>query len=253
MNRCSPRGVACLAAIIAVYHAVPASAATSADAKKLSVATYRCRSLAELVSCDAALNMRPNDPELLMAEADALMKHRRPGEAIGVYRNALKWGASAELVGTDIAAAQVQRKVMVDACQSNAGETGERACEGAWLPGAPDEVALFKRRGLLLRELHHADEALSAYMAAARLAPQDRNVARAVLDLSAGHRYDAATLLARGSALLTLSRPAEASVEFKRALRLAPNLAEAKLRLRIAERAIPPQAAGNSAGGGDIG
>ena len=34
---------------------------------RLSLATSRCTTLGEVVSCDAALNMKPNDPDLLVA------------------------------------------------------------------------------------------------------------------------------------------------------------------------------------------
>jgi tetratricopeptide (TPR) repeat protein len=79
-------------------------------------------------------------------------------------------------------------------------------------------------------------------MAAARLAPRDRDVARAVVALSGStERSDAPTLTARGAALMTLGRPADAILSFREALRLAPDFADAKARLRIAEGTLASQ------------
>jgi tetratricopeptide (TPR) repeat protein len=218
----------------------------SVEGSVLSLAIFRCTNFADLVSCYAALNMRPNDPALLIAEADALTQLKRPGEAIGVYRNSLRQGASPDIVNPKIAVAQSQRHSFLVVCETQVGEAAESACESAWLPGAPDEVTVFKRRGLLLQSDDQPSAALDAYMAAARLGPRDRNVARAVVSLSASvDRKDASTLAARGAALMTLGHPAEGAASLREALQLEPDLAEAKARLRIAERSLPP--AGNSA------
>jgi tetratricopeptide (TPR) repeat protein len=150
--------------------------------------------------------MKPNDADLLLAEADVLIQLKRPGEAIGVYRNAQRAGAHEGLVKQKIVAAQFQRQALVRTCLTQAGDVGIRACESAWLPGAPDEVVMFKRRGLLLQDGSPA-AALDAYMSAARLAPRDREAARAVVHLSAGlGAKGAAILTARGAALMTLDR-----------------------------------------------
>jgi tetratricopeptide (TPR) repeat protein len=192
-----------------------AAAATAADtrvAETLAVAIQRCTQLSELVSCDAALSMKPNDADLLIAEADVLVQLKRPGEAIGVYRNAQRAGAHEDLVKQKIIAAQLQRQTLVRTCMTQAGDFGIRACESAWLPGAPDEVAMFKRRGLLLQDGSPA-AALDAYMSAARLAPRDRDAARAVVNLSGSlDAKGAAILTARGAAVITLRRPQDAAV-----------------------------------------
>jgi tetratricopeptide (TPR) repeat protein len=231
-------------AILAVAAAVAAACAVSAPVSqessaaqaRLDAASSRCIEFSELVSCAAALSMHPNDPHLLVAEGDALVQLRRPGEAIGVYRNAVKSGAAQDEVGPKIAVAQGQRLAVLHECETETGATAERACQAAWLPGAPDEVTVFKRRGLLLQNDNRPDASLDAYLAAARLAPRDRDVARAVVASSGGmDRADAPTLTARGTALLTLGRPAEAIPFLRAALRLAPDYAAAKARLRTAE------------------
>jgi len=212
---------------------------SSAAHARLDAAASRCIELSELISCAAALSMQPNDPRLLVAEGDALVQSRRPGEAIGVYRNAVKSGAAQDEVGPKIAVAQGQRLSVLHECETETGAAAERACQSAWLPGAPDEVMVFKRRGLLLQNDNRPDASLDAYLAAARLAPRDRDVARAVVASSGGtDRPDASTLTARGAALLTLGRPAEAIPFLREALRLAPDYAAAKVRLRTAEGAL---------------
>jgi tetratricopeptide (TPR) repeat protein len=206
---------------------------------RLDAAVSRCTKFSELVSCAAALGMRPNDPRLLVAEGDALVQSRRPGEAIGVYRNAIKSGAVQDSVDPKIAVAQAHRRSLLHECETEAGAAAERACESAWLPGAPDEVMVFKRRGLLLQNDNHPGASLDAYLAAARLAPRDRDVARAVVALSGStDRSDAPTLTARGAALMTLGRPVDAILPLREALRLAPDYAGAKVRLRMAEGAV---------------
>ena len=202
----------------------------------LSRASFRCAKLADVNSCDEALNMNPDDPELLIAKADALVQLNRPGEAIGIYRGALPASANREALNAKIALAESQRQTFLDACETKAGDAARRACESAWLPGAPDEVTVFKRRGLLLQADNQPSPALDAYMAAARLDPDDRSVAQAILSLSdSTGRQDALTLAARGRALIALGRPSEAREPLLQALRLAPDLAEAKNQLRIAK------------------
>jgi tetratricopeptide (TPR) repeat protein len=226
------------------------AAATAADtrvAETLAVATQRCTQLAELVSCDAALSMKPNDADLLVAEADVLVQLKRPGEAIGVYRNALRAGAHDNVVKQKIASAQIQRQTLIKVCLTQAGDVGVRACESAWLPGATDEVAMFKRRGLLLQD-ESPTAALDAFMSAARLAPRDRDVARAVVSLSGSLDAKGATILtARGAALLTLHRSQDAAIALRQAVKLAPDLVEARTLWRQSEQAVAKQA--NAAAG----
>jgi tetratricopeptide (TPR) repeat protein len=201
----------------------------------LSRAAFRCAKLADVSACDDALSMKPDDPELLVAKADSLMQLKRLGEAIGTYRNALPTAADREAVNAKIALAESQRRTFLDTCETKIGDAALRACESAWLPGAPDEVTVFRRRGLLLQTDNRLSSALDAYMAAARLDPGDHSAALAIVSLSdSTGRQDAATLAARGRALMALGRPSEALEPLRQALRLVPDLAEAKAELRLA-------------------
>ena len=228
--------------------AVSGRAAAGREEPRLSRAVARCTRQAELIACDEALSLKPNDPDLLVAEGDALVQMRRPGEAIGVYRNALRLAARPDVVNPKVAAAQSQRGEYLAICMARLGTLAERACESAWLPGAPDEVALFKRRGLLLRLDNQPAAALDAYMAAARLRPADREVARSVVDLSGGPgRKDPPIWTARGSALMTLGRRSAGLACWREALRSAPDFAPAKVQLRLAERAAAIESAAQAA------
>jgi tetratricopeptide (TPR) repeat protein len=232
---------------ILIALALCALAARSAEPRgggELSRAASRCTQLAELIACSVALNGKPNDPDLLVAEADALVRLNRPGEAIGVYRNALTVAARPDAVDPKIDRAQSLRQSLLETCLAGTGEAAEHACASAWLPGAADEVTVFKRRGLLLQGMGQPSAALDAYLAAARLRPRDRSVAYAIVKLSGSVRAkDAGSLTALGSAQLTLGHPAEALEPLRQALRLAPDLATAKERLRVAERTIAANAA----------
>jgi tetratricopeptide (TPR) repeat protein len=224
----------------------------------LSRAAFRCTKLADVNSCDDALNMKPNDPELLIAKADALVQVKRPGEAIGIYRTALPVSADREAVNAQIALAESQRRTFLDTCETKTGDAAMRACESAWLAGAPDEITVFKRRGMLLQADNQLSPALNAYMAAARLDPNDHSVALAIVSLSdSTGRQDALTLAARGRALIALGHPSEALEPLRQALRLAPDLVEAKAELRLATlsskptRVERPTADGNGGSAGD--
>jgi tetratricopeptide (TPR) repeat protein len=214
----------------------------------LSRATFRCAKLADVNSCDEALNVKPDDPELLVAKADTLVHLNRPGEAIGIYRSALPVSANREELNAKIALAESQRNTFLDTCETKTGEAARRACGSALLPGAPDELTVFRRRGLLLQDDNQPSQALDSYMAAARLDPRDRSVALAIVSLSdSTQRQDALTLAARGRALMALGRPAQALEPLRQALRLAPELAEAKNQLRIAQESPAGDRAGRAA------
>ncbi|HUX72430.1 MAG TPA: tetratricopeptide repeat protein [Steroidobacteraceae bacterium] len=224
--------------LLASAEASPGVPNGAAPQRRLSQAIFDCTERSQLIACDDAMHLKPGDPALLIAEADTLVRLQRPGEAIGVYRNALRLGAEGAIVNEKIAGAEIKRRALLAICTATHGEAGLRACESAWLPGAPDEGDLFKRRAALLQAAGRKSAALSAYLEAARLRPQDPDVARAIVALSdRAADPDAALLTARGAALLKLNRPAEAIAVLRRALALAPDLKSATMQLRVAQRA----------------
>jgi cytochrome c-type biogenesis protein CcmH/NrfG len=63
----------------------PSPEAAAAAAKRDST---RCVMQAELDACNDAIRRNPSDPELLVALADALVRAKRPADALRHYRRA---------------------------------------------------------------------------------------------------------------------------------------------------------------------
>jgi cytochrome c-type biogenesis protein CcmH/NrfG len=63
----------------------PSPEATAAAAKRDAT---RCVMQAELDACNDAIRRNPSDPELLVALADALVRAKRPADALRHYRRA---------------------------------------------------------------------------------------------------------------------------------------------------------------------
>lgn len=211
------------------------------DAAKLSHNLLRCSRLGDLEACDQALARQPGDPQIQLAKADALVKAKRPADALSAYRRARELAPDDATIEQKIAAAETQRRALAETCQSATGETALQACQFALLPGNDDEFAIRKRSGILLQASSQPAAALDSYIAANLLRHGDRSVALAIVALSA-ERKDALTLAARGSALLTLGRALDALTPLKQALSLSPDLPEAKTLLPQAERLAQTEA-----------
>jgi Flp pilus assembly protein TadD len=63
----------------------PSPESAAATAKRDST---RCATQADLDACNDAIRRHPSDPDLLVALADALMRAKRPADAIRHYRRA---------------------------------------------------------------------------------------------------------------------------------------------------------------------
>ena len=53
---------------------------------QLKRSAFRCSTLADLDACGQALQQKPDDPTLLVAQGDALLHAKRPADALGRYR-----------------------------------------------------------------------------------------------------------------------------------------------------------------------
>jgi Flp pilus assembly protein TadD len=71
---------------MAAWSAEPSSPEAAAAAAKRD--STRCVTLADLDACNDAIRRKPSDPELLVALADALVRAKRPADAIRHYRRA---------------------------------------------------------------------------------------------------------------------------------------------------------------------
>jgi tetratricopeptide (TPR) repeat protein len=210
----------------------------AAEDAKLSRAAFRCDKLTDVAACDEALALRPNDVSLLLAKGTALQQLKRPSEAILVYRNAAAGGGRSEPLAAKLAQAEVQRQGLLTTCNDSGGDQALHACEAGLLRGSADEPAVLRRLAILLQDDNQPARALDYYMALARVSPGDPGAALAIVSLSdSTGRRDPVTLQARGSALLALKRPADAVAPLKEAIRLAPELADARAKLKVAELA----------------
>lgn len=213
------------------------------EAAKLSHNLLRCTRLGDIEACDQALARQPDDSQVQLAKADALLQAKRPGEALSAYRRAHELNPGDAGIEQKIAAAQAQRRAFLDSCQNGTGQSALQACQGALVPGNDYEFAVRKRIGMLLQASNQPAAALDSYIAANMLQQGDRSVALAIIALSANTgRKDALTLAARGSALLTVGRALDALAPLKQALALSPDLPEAKTQLVQAERLAKAEA-----------
>ncbi|MGH8242628.1 MAG: hypothetical protein ACRETY_04685, partial [Steroidobacteraceae bacterium] len=173
------------------------------EAAKAQRNLLRCAQLSDLEACDDALKERPNDPKILAAQGDALMKAGRPAEAAVAYRRAAAIEPANSTLRARITTAEEQRGRLAAECNAGTGAAAVQACDAALVRGAADEFAIQRRKGLLLQGMGESSRGLDAYIAADSVKSGDRSVALAIVSLTDdGKRHDAMALAARGSALL---------------------------------------------------
>lgn len=207
------------------------------QAAKLSHNLLRCSKLADIEACDTALALKPDDPQILISKADALLKAKRPTDALEVYERARALAPGDATLTQKIAAAESLSGELVNTCMNGAGTAALQACESALVHGSKNEFAVLTRIGTLQQTANQSSAALDSYIAAGLLQPNDRSVALSIVALSASTgRKDAFALAARGSALLTLGRALDALTPLKQALALSPDLPKTKAQLARAER-----------------
>ena len=207
------------------------------EAAKAQRSMLRCAQLSDLTACDEALKGRPNDPQILAAKGDALLKASRPAEAAVAYRRAAELDPGNRAFAVRIATAEEQRARLVSECNAGKGGSAVGACDAALIRGAPDEFSIQKRKGLLLQGMGESSRALDAFIAADTVKSGDRSVALAIVSLTEdGKQLDAMALAARGSALLTLGRGRDAAAALRQARALAPGLPDLNRKLAAAER-----------------
>ncbi len=197
----------------------------------------RCRQLADIAACDAALQTNPDDVGLLLAKGDALLAAERPAQATLIYRRADQVSPSNDAIRSKLAGAETKRQVLVARCQAATGQAGVEACDAAWLRAAVDEFQTDTRKAMLLQSLNMPEAALDSYLAAQELRQNDKQVAVAIVALTDGKgRRDAVALAARGKALLAIGHATESLRTLREAQSLAPALPNIKGELQVAER-----------------
>lgn len=213
------------------------------ESAKLSRHVLRCNRFADIEACEQALALKPDDPQVVIAKADALVQANRPAEALMIYERARELAPEDVSVGQKIAATDVRLREALTACINTTGQTALQSCQSSLAPGGEDEFAIRKRIGTLLQSANQPSAALDSYIAASLLKPGDRSIALSIVTLSESTaRTDALTLSARGTALLTLGRALDALTPLKQALALSPDLPGAKAQLARAERLAQDEA-----------
>jgi tetratricopeptide (TPR) repeat protein len=196
----------------------------------------RCRKLSDLAACDALLREKPDQSELVIAKADALLASGRATEALLLYRRAAELDPKAAGIEARLSSAETQRAELFAKCQETNGQPALDACQLALIRGADDEFSIHQRKGLLLQAMDEPSKALDAYIAASLLKPDDPAVSHAILALTdSTGRNDALALAARGNALLALHRGAEAVEAFRGAQTLFPGIQGIEASLGAAE------------------
>jgi predicted Zn-dependent protease len=92
----------------AVWAQQPASPAPKSADATIKRDFERCRRYANLDACDDAIRWNPTDPALLVAQGDALVKARRPADAIRAYRRAAALSPGLGGIDTRISAAEAK-------------------------------------------------------------------------------------------------------------------------------------------------
>jgi predicted Zn-dependent protease len=75
---------------------------------KLKRDAFRCDNLGDLDACSEAVLLKPDDPALLIALGDALMRAKRPSEALQRYRRAETLTADTQAVAEKIRLAEAE-------------------------------------------------------------------------------------------------------------------------------------------------
>jgi tetratricopeptide (TPR) repeat protein len=208
-------------------------AAASAELRRSLV---RCAQLADLQACDAAAAEQPGNADIAFAKGDALIKSNRVDEAIAAYSHAAQLAPDNALIASRLQAAQSQRQAMQHSCTDESGEPALRACQAIMTRGSPNEFDLTLRMAFLQQSVNRPAQALDSYIAANSLRPGNTAVALAMLALiDSTQRQDAVGLAARGSALMTLGRAADAVTALKGASALAPGMPDIERQLAAAE------------------
>ena len=221
------------------------------EAAKAQRSLLRCAQLSDLTACDEALKGRPNDPQILAAKGDALMKAGRPAEAAVAYRRAAELDPANRALTARISTAEEQRARLVSECSTGKGAAAVQACDAALIRGAPDEFSIQQRKGMQLQSMGESSRALDAYIAADTVKSGDRSVALAIVSLTEdGKQLDAIALAARGSALLTLGRGSEAAIALRQARALAPGLARPEPETRCGGAPCTERAAADGGASG---
>jgi len=114
-------------------------------AARLQQASARCTDQHELDACDDALRLKPDDPALLIAQGDALVRANRPGDAIERYRLAAVIAPAENEVAAKLSAAEAELHLAAAAPAPGDSPATARAASGAGTPNTPSTPSTERR------------------------------------------------------------------------------------------------------------
>jgi tetratricopeptide (TPR) repeat protein len=122
-----------------------------ADAEaRLKRDAFRCSTLSDLEACSEAVRIKPEDATLLIAYADALVRAKRPGEAISRYGRALALAPNQPDVATKLSAAEAQSRALQPSVVTPSGPPDARIRRTPEIP-------------LLVAHAHASDTSIRKY------------------------------------------------------------------------------------------
>lgn len=110
-----------------------------------------------LDACDSGLELLPDNLELLLGKSDALLDMNRVVEAIQVLSKADAAHPGNAAVAEKQRTAASKRNLLTRQCLTLTGNEALRACDGALLKGASDELRIKQRRSALMATAEGTD------------------------------------------------------------------------------------------------
>jgi len=137
IHRATHPVLAYLLASVAVWSmAAPPAAAEEAAATAAQRVHTRCVSQADVDACNDAIRRNPNDPALLVALADALVRAKRPADAIRHYRRAAALAPHMPGLAAKLSAAE--DRLASESTLGSAGRTMQPASGKRYSNAAPE-------------------------------------------------------------------------------------------------------------------
>jgi tetratricopeptide (TPR) repeat protein len=161
-----------------------------------------------IAACYQLIASNDDDGQLHLALGEKLQKREQPARAILSLRKAQAALGDTAAISKALADAERQRSVILAECLQQGSLD---SCDAALLPGAEDEYAVQRQRGLLLAATDRHEQALRAFLTASSLRREDKETARAIIAIDyrrfAGTEAEAEVLNAQAMAFRTLADP----------------------------------------------
>lgn len=111
------------------------------DEAKLKRDIFRCSSLSDLEACSEAVRLKSDDPVVLVAQGDALVREKRPADALSRYRHAAALAPNQPDIAAKITAAEAQLSPPQTPAQAAPAQTNSATLAGGGTVEAPHLAA----------------------------------------------------------------------------------------------------------------